>query len=421
MAGLTPEDSIFGNKAETNNKSSPPGDVGSSPLCPRCKSNKVWRDGQRETLIGEKIQRWSCRLCNYRFSDPDELQKARSAVEFLETKISKATADIVTTRQVCVTETKNLTAEQQTTDVLRRNKNGDAKGKILEYAWWLKKSGKSEATIQGRIKLLRILVKRGANLYDPETLKDVIAKQPWSNGRKNNAVDAYSSFLKMVNGKWEAPLYQTVRKLPFIPKETEIDQLIAASSQRMATFLQMLKETGARCGEIWMLNWADIDFESKVVNITPEKNSNPRVIHLSNKLIEMLQKLPKTYGNRVFSRPQMPIDHHAGTFQHQRKRIAQKIGNPRIMKIHFHTFRYFKGTMLYHKTKDMYYVMQALGHKNIKNTLLYVQLEEALFQGEQDFISKVARTEKEICSLIEAGFEYVTEFEGAKIFRKRKL
>ena len=77
--------------------------------------------------------------------------------------------------------------------------------------------------------------------------------------------------------------------------------------------------------------------------------------------------------------------------------------------------------MLYHQTKDMYYVMLRLGHKNIKNTLLYVQLEEALFQGEQDYISKVAKTEKDICALIEAGFKYVTEFEGAKIFRKRKL
>ena len=59
----------------------------------------------------------------------------------------------------------------------------------------------------------------------------------------------------MVGGTWEAPLYQTVRKLPFIPKETEIDQLIAGCSKRMATFLQMLKETGARCGEIWQLKW----------------------------------------------------------------------------------------------------------------------------------------------------------------------
>ena len=62
----------------------------------------------------------------------------------------------------------------------------------------------------------------------------------------------------------------------------------------MATFLQMLKETGARCGEIWWLKWEDIDFESKVVNITPEKNSNPRVTHLSNKLLDMLNNYQKT-------------------------------------------------------------------------------------------------------------------------------
>ena len=297
----------------------------------------------------------------------------------------------------------------------------EVKGKILEYAWWLKKDGKSEATIEGRVKLLHVITKRGANLYDPETVKEVIAKQAWSNGRKNNAVDAYSSFLKMVGGKWDPPQYQVVRKLPFIPKETEVDQLIAGCTQRMATFLQLLKETGARCGEIWHLKWDDVDFESKVVNITAEKNSNPRVVHLSNKLIDMFQRLPKAYGDRVFSRPNMPVDHFALLLNNQRKRLAYMLGNPRLLKIHFHTLRYWKGTMLYHETKDMYYVMQKLGHKNIKNTLLYVQLEEALFQGETSYISKVAKTEKEICSLVEAAFEYVTEFEGAKIFGKRKL
>jgi integrase len=225
----------------------------------------------------------------------------------------------------------------------------------------------------------------------------------------------------MVGGKWNPPLYQCIRKLPFIPKETEIDQLIAGCTQRMATFLQMLKETGARCGEIWQLKWDDVDFESKVINITAEKNSNPRVTHLSNKLLEMLNRLPKDYGERIFSKPSMRVDNFGSLFSFQRKRLAKKLSNPRLLKIHFHTFRYWKGTMLYHETKDIYYVMQRLGHKNIKNTLLYIQLEEALFQGETSYISKVAKTEKEICSLVEAGFEYVTEFQGAKIFRKRKL
>jgi hypothetical protein len=62
--------------------------------------------------------------------------------------------------------------------------------------------------------------------------------------------------------------------------------------------------------------------------------------------------------------------------------------------------------------------MQRLGHRTIKNPLLCVQLKEALFQGENEYISKVAKTEKEVCSLIEEGVEYITEFEGSRIFRK---
>jgi len=76
--------------------------------------------------------------------------------------------------------------------------------------------------------------------------------------------------------------------------------------------------------------------------------------------------------------------------------------------------------MLYHQTKLEFFVMQQLGHKNITNTLLYIQLDHALFQGEVDYVAKVAKNEKEIFALIEAGFEYVTDFEGSKMFRKRK-
>jgi integrase len=385
--------------------------------CPQCKSTRLFKDGFRYSVSGSRVQRWLCRNCGYRFSG-----KQLSQTNF-KRQINRSTTQHYT-NQICVLKAKNLEPQTDTKSVAGETPPQDAldiKGKIMEYAWWLKKDGKADATIVGRTKLLQTLARRGANLYDPESIKAVIAKQTWSNGRKNNAVDAYSSFLKMVGGKWNPPLYQCIRKLPFIPKETEIDQLIAGCTQRMATFLQMLKETGARCGEIWQLKWDDVDFESKVINITAEKNSNPRVTHLSNKLLEMLNRLPKDYGERIFSKPSMRVDNFGSLFSFQRKRLAKKLGNPRLLKIHFHTFRYWKGTMLYHETKDIYYVMQRLGHKNIKNTLLYIQLEEALFQGETSYISKVAKTEKEICSLVEAGFEYVTEFQGAKIFRKRKL
>jgi hypothetical protein len=74
--------------------------------------------------------------------------------------------------------------------------------------------------------------------------------------------------------------------------------------------------------------------------------------------------------------------------------------------------------MHYHKTKDILDTMRLLGHKNIKNTLIYTQLLP--FQEDDSFVSKVARTVEETCQLVELGFEYVCDMDNAKIFKKRK-
>ena len=73
--------------------------------------------------------------------------------------------------------------------------------------------------------------------------------------------------------------------------------------------------------------------------------------------------------------------------------------------------------MEYHKTKDILHVMRLLGHKRIENTLIYTQLIN--FESDE-YACKVAKTEKDICELVEAGFEYVTDYGDGKIFRKRK-
>jgi integrase len=283
----------------------------------------------------------------------------------------------------------------------------------------MKKQGYADSTIEGRVKLLKRLVNLGANLYDPETVKGVIAKQAWSEDRKELAAEAYSCFLKMTGGAWIPPRYTRLKKYPFIPTEAEIDQLIAGCSRRLAAFLMLLKETGARAGEIWRLRWEDIDPATRTVRITPEKGSEPRIFHVSQKLMQMLDSLPKDHGG-VFSKPHQSIKHFAGNFQRQRKRLALKLKNPRLNRITFHTFRHWKATMEYHKTKDILHVMQTLGHKNIKNTLIYVQLANEMFRDQQEYVSKVARTLKEACALVEAGFEYVCDLDGVKIFRKPK-
>jgi len=73
--------------------------------------------------------------------------------------------------------------------------------------------------------------------------------------------------------------------------------------------------------------------------------------------------------------------------------------------------------MEYHQTRDILHVMNILGHKNIKNTLIYTHLIE--FQDDE-YTCKVAKNLDEACKLVEAGFKYVTEMDNIKIFRKRK-
>lgn len=216
--------------------------------------------------------------------------------------------------------------------------------------------------------------------------------------------------------KWDKPIYKRVQKIPFIPLEREIDDLIAGCPKHIATFLQIAKETGARAGEILKLKWEDVDFEGRTIRIAPEKGSDPRIFRISSKLQGMLSEMPKE-NERIFSRYK-DLDSITGTFERHRKRIAHKLANPRLLKISFHTLRHWKGTMEYAKTRDIIHVMRVLGHRNIKNTLVYTHLIDSL--KDDEYVCKIARTPEEIAQLIEVGFEYVCDHDGFKFFRKRK-
>jgi len=298
----------------------------------------------------------------------------------------------------------------------------ETKTLLFQYSWYLKNRGNREATIESRVRLLNILVKRGANLSNPETVKKSISTQKWVDKRKCNAVDSYTLFLRMLEKTWDPPRYKLTRKLPFIPREAELDSLIAGSTPILAAFLQIMKETAARRGEAHSILWNDIDFETSTIRISPEKGSNPRIIKISQNLLSMLLRLKARRmtrdPNRVF---QAKIGNTMESFYRIRKRIANKIGNPRINQIHPHTFRHWKATMLYHQTKDPLRVQRFLGHTTFQHTQLYIQLEESLFQETQDdYMCKTAITAEEARALIEVGFEYVNEIQGIHLYRKRK-
>ena len=127
----------------------------------------------------------------------------------------------------------------------------------------------------------------------------------------------------------------------------------------------------------------------------------------------MLNSLPRE-ADRIFSGD---LNVFRRTFRRYKRRMALKLQNPRLNRITFHTFRHWKATTEYHRTRDILHVMELLGHRDIKTTLIYTQLVN--FEGD-DYHVKASTTLEEDKELLKTGFEYVTERDGVKIYRKRK-
>jgi len=268
---------------------------------------------------------------------------------------------------------------------------------------------------------MKCLINRGArsDLLNPERIKGVIAKQSnWGEGYKANVVLSYTTFLAMHGMTWRPPKYGRPTKVPFLPLEQELDQLIMSTGKRMSMFLQGLKETACDPGELHAIEWIDVDPRARTITINhPVKGHKPRIIDVSMELIDRLNTLPKT-SERVFQAKLRTIRR---SFYDQRKTAARKFNNPRLQKIKFTTFRHWKATMEYHKTKDILWVMKLLGHHSLRTTLIYIDLEKAIFKETNDaFTVRVAESLDEACKLLEVGFQYVTDMEGKRIFRKRK-
>jgi integrase len=379
------------------------------PFCPECRSNEIWKDGFRYTNNGQ-IQRYLCKSCGVRFSNSPAIR--RKNIYGQKPSIS---------RQICVAQTKGTkslieveTRKEKATGATVEQNNATLKGKIVEYLWYLKKKGYRKSTIEAKVNRLERLVRLGANLFDPKSVKRIIANDQWKENYKSGLVSAYQAFVEMIDLDWKPPRYKPVQKLPFIPHEKEIDALIAGCGKKVATCLQLLKETGMRIGEAWNLEWTDIDEENCTVTCTPEKHGTPRQFRVSKKLITMLNVLPHN-NIKVFENTNMIA--HGINFRNQRKRLSKKLQNPRILKISFHSLRHWKATTEYHRTKDILHIKEMLGHRRITSTLIYTHLVQ--FESD-DYYVKTAKTLKEACELAEAGFSYFTEIQGIQVFRKPK-
>ena len=281
----------------------------------------------------------------------------------------------------------------------------------------LKNNAKSDYTIRFIDKALTYLDKY-TDLENPESVKTFIANLETSNSYKHNLCLAYDKYAQYYKIEWEKPFYKRTSKQIRIPTTERLEMLIARASPTLSLMLTISKETGLRPIELCNLSVNDFDKDQRTIYPTTAKYGASRTLRMSQSLTDTLQShIDKNHlkpENRLFkSTP----DNYGKNYRQMRNRLAKKLNKHELKTIRLYDFRHYFATKLYAKTKDILLVKQQMGHKKLDTTLIYTQL---LNYNNDEWACRTASTVKQSTELIEAGFEYVTEQDGLKLFRKRK-
>lgn len=127
-------------------------------------------------------------------------------------------------------------------------------------------------------------------------------------------------------------------------------------------YFLVLLSTGARASEALNLRPSDLNHETKSVHIRGLKNSRDRSIALTPELFDRLSRL--AIGGVEFIFPWKL--RNADLWWRRVRPCAKKL----------HALRHTFAVNLYRKTRDIALVQFALGHKNIRNTMIYLEIDQ---------------------------------------------
>jgi integrase len=104
-------------------------------------------------------------------------------------------------------------------------------------------------------------------------------------------------------------------------------------------------------------------------------------------------------------------------YRAMRNKLANDHKDPSIATIRLYDFRHYFCSRQLNDTKDPYFVMVQMGHKKLETTQKYTHLMNL---NDDEWTCKTAANVIEATILIKSGFQYVTEMDGLKLFKKRK-
>lgn len=132
----------------------------------------------------------------------------------------------------------------------------------------------------------------------------------------------------------------------------------------MGAIVRLAIETAMRQGEILGLKWEDVDLRKNVALLRDTKNGDRRVVPLSSRAREVLEKLPRHMSGLVF-----PVDQNA--FKMRFRRCCDRAG---LEGLRFHDLRHEATSRLFERGLEMMEVAAITGHKSLSMLKRYTHL-----------------------------------------------
>jgi integrase len=170
------------------------------------------------------------------------------------------------------------------------------------------------------------------------------------------------------------------KKKRFFTPEQLFEALGKIQRVKTRAMVQLALFTGIRKSEMAFLEWSDVDFERKLLHIQPKEkwegktDGAHRTIPL-NAPAEAALRMAKELDDRRPKKSTLVFPGKGGRPMRDGMRFGLRTACEAagLDRVHVHGLRHTFGTMLAQQGADPFAIMRALGHSDIKTSLIYVQ------------------------------------------------
>jgi integrase len=201
----------------------------------------------------------------------------------------------------------------------------------------------------------------------------------------NNELKVLSCILKFgIENKYleEIPRIRRVKiqkKSPRFLSVEEIGKVIAAAHPNSRAMLQLMIFTGLRKGEVRHLQWSDVDLGNRLLHVSskdtwgPKTESSTRTIPLCEPAVEALQMAWERAEKRSV-KSSLVFPGRKGPLNDIRESLNGACKRAGVAHIRVHGLRHTFGSQMAMAGADPFAIMKAMGHTDIKTTMIYVSM-----------------------------------------------